>query len=367
MSLLSDYHFDLPPELIAQTPLPCRSDSRLLCLSGAHCDHKTIRDLPNQLKSGDRLVFNDTKVIPARVFGHKASGGKLELMLERITERGTVLAKIRCSKSPKPDSLITLTGRDGGAIVSITARVIARHTDLFELQESEGELNNNRVETLLNNTMTLGDFIAQYGDIPLPPYIERKPDSTDLERYQTVFAQTSGAVAAPTAGLHFDEALLSQLAAAGIDRSFITLHVGAGTFQPVRVDNIQDHEMHAERVDVSQQCVDEIESTRAAGGRIIAVGTTCVRSLEAAAQATGRLSKFKGETQLFVTPGFSFNVIDAMLTNFHLPESTLLMLVSAFAGKDNTLAAYLQAVEERYRFFSYGDAMLVWPNSGLTT
>lgn len=309
------------------------------------------------------MVFNDTKVIPARVFGHKASGGKLELMLERITERGTVLAKIRCSKSPKPNSLITLVGRDGA---SIMARVIDRHSDLFELKESDGASNDDNTGESLTSTMTLGDFIAQYGDIPLPPYIERKPDSVDLERYQTVFAQTSGAVAAPTAGLHFDDELLGQLAAAGIDRSFITLHVGAGTFQPVRVDNIEEHEMHAERVEVSQQCVDEIESTRAAGGRIIAVGTTCVRSLEAAAQATGQLGAFKGETQLFVTPGFSFNVVDAMLTNFHLPESTLLMLVSAFAGKGNTLAAYQQAVEERYRFFSYGDAMLVWPHPGIT-
>ncbi len=287
-------------------------------------------------------------------------------MLERVTDRGTVLAKIRCSKSPKPDSLITLVGHDGDFNVSITAKVITRQADLFELQEAVSEPDKDSVGQSLTHSITLGDFIAKYGDIPLPPYIERKPDSDDLERYQTVFAQTSGAVAAPTAGLHFDDELLAQLAAAGIDRSFITLHVGAGTFQPVRVDNIEEHEMHAERVDVSQQCVDEIESTRAAGGRIIAVGTTCVRSLEAAAQPTGQLSAFKGETQLFVTPGFTFNVIDAMLTNFHLPESTLLMLVSAFAGKHNTLAAYQQAVAMRYRFFSYGDAMLVWPHSGPT-
>lgn len=354
MTQLSDYSYDLPSELIAQSPLANRSDSRLLVLNGNKRQHLGIHSIPELLQPGDRLVFNNTRVIPARVFGHKASGGKLELMLERVSATGTVLAKIRASKSPKPDSVIVLQGSDKTQTdaKSIEARVIGRQDDLFELTESDGE------------SGTLAQFIEQHGDIPLPPYIDRKPDDNDAERYQTVFAQKPGAVAAPTAGLHFDNALLAALAANGIDHSFITLHVGAGTFQPVRVDDVSTHVMHAERVEVGQQVVDEINATRRNGGRIIAVGTTCVRSLEAAA-AGGELASFDGETQLFITPGFAFKVIDAMITNFHLPESTLLMLVSAFAGLDNTLNAYREAVSQRYRFFSYGDAMLVWPASNL--
>ncbi len=350
MTQLSDYSYDLPAELIAQSPLANRSDSRLLVLDGANRQHLGIQSLADLLQSGDRLVFNNTRVIPARVFGHKASGGKLELMLERISPTGTVLAKIRASKSPKPGSVIVLQGTDQqqGTSADIEARVLGRQDDLFELTEDSAAPG------------ALAQFIEQHGDIPLPPYIERKPDDTDAERYQTVFAQMPGAVAAPTAGLHFDDSLLESLARKGIDHSFITLHVGAGTFQPVRVDDISTHVMHAERVDVNQQAVDEINATRDRGGRVIAVGTTCVRSLEAAA-AGGQLAPFNGETRLFITPGFEFKAIDAMITNFHLPESTLLMLVAAFAGLDNTLAAYRDAVSKRYRFFSYGDAMLVWP------
>ena len=355
MTQLSDFSYDLPDELIAQEPLANRSDSRLLVMHGTHRQHLSMRDISSQLKAGDRLIFNNTRVVPARVFGHKLSGGKLELMLERLTSSGTVLAKIRCSKSPRPGSAIVLqSGNEADtdkpkARASIEAQVLGRQDDLFELQASAG------------SDMSLGEFIEQYGDIPLPPYIQRMPTENDAERYQTVFAKTPGAVAAPTAGLHFDIALLDALAQHGVDTSFITLHVGAGTFQPVRVDDISQHVMHAERVEVTQQVVDEIEATRHGGGRVIAVGTTCVRSLEAAAARTGRLSAFNADTQLFITPGFRFNVVDAMLTNFHLPESTLLMLVASFAGLDDTLAAYKAAVDARYRFFSYGDAMLVWP------
>lgn len=355
MTQLSDFSYDLPDELIAQVPLANRSDSRLLVMDGASHRHLHMHDFPSQLKAGDRLVFNNTRVVPARVFGHKRSGGQLELMLERLTPTGTVLAKIRCSKSPKPGSVIVLqapidgeTGTPKGG-ATIEAEVLGRQDDLFELRACAG------------SDRSMGEFIEQYGEIPLPPYIQRKPTAKDAERYQTVFAKAPGAVAAPTAGLHFDTALLDALAQKGVDTSFITLHIGAGTFQPVRVDDISQHVMHAERAEVTQQVVDEIDATRIRGGRVVAVGTTCVRSLEAAASQTGTLAAFNADTQLFITPGFRFNVVDAMLTNFHLPESTLLMLVASFAGLDNTLAAYKAAVTKGYRFFSYGDAMLVWP------
>ena len=353
MTHLSHYHYHLPDELIAQVPLANRSDSRLLVLNKQTLKHRHVNDLPSMLQSGDRLIFNNTKVIPARLQGQKLSGGKLEFMLERVTDKGTVLAKIRCSKSPKPGSAIVLKGL-ANAQVSIQVKVIARHDDLFELGDEGNEA--------ADNACSLVDFIALYGDIPLPPYIRRKPEQSDSERYQTVYAQEPGAVAAPTAGLHFDEALLQQLSDQGVDQSFITLHVGAGTFQPVRASKIEEHIMHAERAEVTRQVVDDIKATKARGGRVIAVGTTCVRSLEAAAAKTGQLEAFNGETRLFITPGFQFNAIDAMITNFHLPESTLLMLVSAFAGHENTLAAYKEAVDKEYRFFSYGDAMLVLPD-----
>lgn len=356
---LSDYHYDLPASLIAQSPLQNRSDSRLLVLNGADRLHKSVRELAQLLKPGDHLVFNNTRVIPARFFGQKKSGGKLELMLERIDTGGLVLAKIRASKSPKPGTLIELHAPlpknslpdDLPEILEL--HVTGRRDDLFELRVSP------------EYESQLAQFVESHGEIPLPPYIERKPDDEDQERYQTVFAEKPGAVAAPTAGLHFDEALFASLKNAGISHSFITLHVGAGTFQPVRVENPDDHVMHAERVSVGPDTVAAIEACKLRGGRVVAVGTTCVRALEACAKEAGVVKPYEGETRLFLTPGAKFNVVDAMFTNFHLPESTLLMLVSAFAGLDATLTAYREAVEQQYRFFSYGDAMLVWPKEGV--
>ncbi|NND92548.1 MAG: tRNA preQ1(34) S-adenosylmethionine ribosyltransferase-isomerase QueA [Granulosicoccus sp.] len=377
---LSDFHYDLPAQLIAQAPLAGRSDSRLMVVDGkagghrlptdaAHANemirHCRVRDLPALLQAGDHLVFNDTRVVPARLWGTKASGGKIEMMLERVTPEGKVLARIRASKSPKAGSVIMLDGRipdtgrrgpsDDAAIIRFEARVTGRQHDLFELQAARGS----------NETLTA--FIDRHGEIPLPPYIERVPGEIDEERYQTVFANAPGAVAAPTAGLHFDDQLLEALTAAGISHSFITLHVGAGTFQPVRVENPSDHVMHAERVTVDARTVAAIAAARAGGGRIIAVGTTSVRALEAASARTGKLAPFSGETRLFLVPGARFNVVDGLVTNFHLPESTLLMLVASFAGLQTTMEAYRQAVRERYRFFSYGDAMLVWPQAGVRT
>ena len=356
---LSDYHYELPASLIAQSPLQNRSDSRLLVLHGKNRSHESVRDLPKFLKPGDHLVFNNTRVIPARLYGQKKSGGKLELMLERVGTHGHVLAKIRCSKSPKPGSVIELHApraenpTDGSHTEKFDLTVTGRKDDLFDLQVRPG------CET------QFAEFIESHGEIPLPPYIERKPDEEDEARYQTVFAEKPGAVAAPTAGLHFDSALFASLKGAGISHSFITLHVGAGTFQPVRVENPDNHVMHAERVSVDSDTVAAIEACRNRGGRVIAVGTTCVRALEACAKETGTVQAFEGETRLFLTPGAHFNVVDAIFTNFHLPESTLLMLVAAFAGLDETLAAYRDAVERQYRFFSYGDAMLVWPKDGV--
>ena len=361
---LSDYHFDLPEALIAQQPLPQRSASRLLVLDGAQLEHRQITDLPCLLRRGDYLVFNDTRVIPARLYGHKQTGGQVEILIERVLDHQRLLVKLRSSKSPRPGSRLrigTRVGeqygepdderggtRGGEQFGQRDVEVIARHDDLFEL----------RVE--LADGESLDTFIAAHGDIPLPPYIQRPPDADDAERYQTIYARDPGAVAAPTAGLHFDPVLFAALAQAGIGHGFITLHVGAGTFQPVRVDNPADHVMHPERVSVSAATVDAIEQARAAGGRIIAVGTTSVRALEAAS-ADGALKPFTGDTQLFLTPGSHFHTVDGIITNFHLPESTLLMLICAFAGTRHTLAAYREAVACAYRFFSYGDAMLVWP------
>lgn len=354
---LSDFQYQLPDNLIAQAPLASRSDSRLLLVEGNTLKHQSVRDLPQLLKTGDHLVFNNTRVIPARVYGQKASGGKLELMLERVAATGRILAKIRASKSPKPGSVIILQSasydKSNEAPFSIEARVTGRQDDLFELEAVSGS----------NNELSL--FIESHGDIPLPPYIDRKPDVSDHERYQTVFAQNPGAVAAPTAGLHFDDALFESLAQAGITHSFITLHVGAGTFQPVRVENPDEHVMHTERLSVGTDTIDAIADARKRGGRVIAVGTTSVRALESAASASGTLEPYAGETRLFLRPGARFNVVDGIFTNFHLPESTLLMLIAAYAGLDHTLQAYRMAVEHQYRFFSYGDAMLVWPQLGV--
>ena len=346
---LSDFHFDLPDELIARFPMPERSASRLLCLEGqsGSLQHKGFVDLPELLNEGDLLVFNNTRVIPARVYGKKASGGKLEVLIERITSDDQALAHIRSSKSPKPGSDIYLDE------YALPVAVTGRQGSLFELKLSDGE-----------NWLTLLDRV---GHMPLPPYIDRPDEDSDQERYQTVYAKQPGAVAAPTAGLHFDDATLRKLKGKGVRFAYVTLHVGAGTFQPVRVDNILEHDMHSEWIDVPQDVVDAIVETKQSGGRVVAVGTTSVRSLESAAQQTlvksGELAAFQGDTEIFIYPGYQFQLIDAMVTNFHLPESTLIMLVSAFAGYDQTMNAYNEAVQQRYRFFSYGDAMFITRNT----
>lgn len=339
----SDFDYHLPQHLIAQRPLPERGASRLLVLdsnSGALSDRHFI-DIGDYLNAGDVLVFNDTKVIPARLFGQKASGGKVEILVERVLNEHQVLAHVRASKSPKPGGRLILDG-------DVEVEVLGRKDSLFDLQ--------------FHDSRPVFEILDQIGHIPLPPYIERPDELDDHQRYQTVYASRPGAVAAPTAGLHFDDALLDQLRAKGIKTVFVTLHVGAGTFQPVRADELKDHQMHAEHVEVSQQAVEAINKARAAGGRVVAVGTTSVRSLESAA-ASGELAAFSGETRLFITPGYKFRAIDLLVTNFHLPESTLLMLVSALGGYDETVAAYRHAVEQEYRFFSYGDAMLVVPQA----
>jgi len=343
--LRTDFDYELPPELIAQQPLPERGASRLLLLDAAadRLEDGRFCDLLEQLHPGDLLVFNDTRVIPARLFGTKASGGKIEVMIERVADQHNALAHVRASKSPKPGSRLLL---DGGIEVEVTGR----QDDLFELR--------------FLDQRPLFEILEQIGHMPLPPYIGRDDELADRERYQTVFANSPGAVAAPTAGLHFDQAMLDQLAEKGIDQAFVTLHVGAGTFQPVRVEKVADHKMHAEYVEVSQQVCDQIAATRARGGRVVAVGTTALRSLEGAALANKGLAPFSGETSIFITPGYKFQVVDLLITNFHLPESTLLMLVSAFAGYERVMAAYKHAVDQRYRFFSYGDAMLVIPEPG---
>lgn len=334
----TDFHYDLPPALIAQSPLEQRSASRLLCfdkLSGDLSDRK-FTDLPALLNPGDLLVFNNTKVIPARLYGIKASGGRVEILVERLLNQQQCLAQVRASKSPKAGGLLKL--EDGSEL-----QVLGRQDSFFHLQLVSGDLM---------------DVLQEFGHIPLPPYITREDTDRDRRRYQTVYARTPGAVAAPTAGLHFDQVLLDHLKESGIRFTNVTLHVGAGTFQPVRVDNIEDHDMHAEWLEVSQSVCDAIAAARARGGRVIAVGTTAVRSLETAAQG-GVLRPYSGDSRIFIYPPYQFRVVDAMITNFHLPESTLIMLVSAFAGREQTLAAYRHAVDSSYRFFSYGDAMFL--------
>ncbi|AXB02209.1 tRNA preQ1(34) S-adenosylmethionine ribosyltransferase-isomerase QueA [Aeromonas caviae] len=346
---VSDFHFDLPDELIARYPMAERTASRLLQLDGqtGALRHGHFVDVLDQLNPGDLLVFNNTRVIPARMFGQKASGGKLEVLVERILDEHSVLAHVRSSKSPKPGTRLLLDGGADG--VPVEAEMRARHDALFEIHFLDPR-----------PVLTILDAI---GHMPLPPYIDRPDEDADKERYQTVYNQKPGAVAAPTAGLHFDEPLLEQIRAKGVEMAFVTLHVGAGTFQPVRVDKIEDHHMHSEYAEVPQEVVDAIAATRARGGRVVAVGTTSVRSLESAAKATqaqGKpLAPFFNDTDIFIFPGYEFQVVDAMITNFHLPESTLIMLVSAFAGYDNVMAAYQAAVAGQYRFFSYGDAMFV--------
>lgn len=339
----SDFHFELPEALIAQAPLPERSASRLLVVppgDAAFADRQ-VRDLPEWLAPGDLLVFNDTRVIPARLFGQKETGGRVEILIERLLPDNEARAQVGASKPPKPGSRIAL---DAGG----EAEVLGRDGEFYRLRF--------HVPTALES------WLLQAGRLPLPPYIQREADADDDERYQTVFAREPGAVAAPTAGLHFDEPLLAALRERGVEFGHVTLHVGAGTFQPVRVDDVHQHQMHSEWLNVGAALIERIHATRARGGRVIAVGTTVVRALESA-MCDGELQPFAGETRIFIFPGYRIRSVDAMITNFHLPESTLLMLVSAFAGKERVFAAYEHAVRERYRFFSYGDAMLLFPQA----
>ena len=337
----SDFDYQLPAELIAQHPPANRSGGRLLKL-GADSDraaHLQITDFPKQLRAGDLMVMNNTRVYPARLNARKTTGGKVELLVEKLLDDCTALCLCKSSKSPKENTDIHLdTGH--------TATVSGREDDLFLIR--------------FNLDCPLLEYLQQHGSLPLPPYIERAVDDADGERYQTVFAKSTGAVAAPTAGLHFDDQLLQQCVDAGVSQDFITLHVGAGTFQPVRSDDLQGHVMHAEWLSVSEAVCRKIEQTKRGGGRVIAIGTTVVRALETAAK-NGLLQPFEGDTRLFLTPGDNFHVVDGLFTNFHLPRSTLLMLVCAFGGTERMLQAYDEAVKEQYRFFSYGDAMLIWP------
>jgi len=335
----SDFNYDLPDELIAQQPLAERSASRLLCLDGSSdaIDDRQFTDLLALLNADDLLVLNNTKVIPARLFGHKQSGGKVEILIERVLNDREVLAHMRSSKSPKPGAIISL---DAG----FQCELLGREDDLFHLR--------------FLGEQTLEEILEAVGHMPLPPYIDRTDNENDQSRYQTVFAEQSGAVAAPTAGLHFDDAMMAKIKAKGVQIAFVTLHVASGTFRPVKVDNLAEHVMHKEFFDVPSNTVHAVQSTKAKGGRVIAIGTTAVRSLESASQS-GELQASCGDTNLFITPGYTFKTVDAMVTNFHLPESTLLMLVSAFSGYERIKKVYLHAIAEKYRFFSYGDAMFL--------
>lgn len=335
----SDFNYHLPEYLIAQKPLVDRIASRLLCMDKITgvLEDKMFVDFVDLLRKDDLLVLNDTKVIPARLYGRKQTGGKVEILIERVLDEQHAIVHIRSSKSPKAGSLIEL---DNDFVCEVTGR----ENDLFYLE--------------FNSDNTVLELLDQIGHIPLPPYITREDDAEDLMRYQTVFAKQSGAVAAPTAGLHFDQATMDKLEQKGVAKAFVTLHVGSGTFQPVRADDLSEHIMHKEFYSVSQNSVDAIQQTRAKGGRIVAIGTTAVRALESAS-ATGQLKAGFGDTDLFITPGYRFKSVDAMLTNFHLPESTLLMLISAFAGYDHVMNAYQHAIKQEYRFFSYGDAMFL--------
>ncbi len=336
----SDFDYILPDELIARYPMADRTASRLLCFNRqtGEVQHRSFKDILTLLRPNDLLVFNNTKVIPARIYGQKASGGKIEVLVERVLDQFTVLAHVKASKSPKPGSQLLL----GDTELPADVKVLGRQEALFELQFAE----------------PVADVLNRYGHMPLPPYIAREDELSDRERYQTVYAKHSGAVAAPTAGLHFDDSLLAELAKKGVQSCFVTLHVGAGTFQPVRVENIAEHHMHSEFLEVDQDVCNAIARTKALGGRVIAVGTTSVRSLETAA-ISGELKPYRGDTNIFIYPGVKFNVIDALITNFHLPESTLIMLVSALAGQKQVMNAYAEAVAQKYRFFSYGDAMFI--------
>jgi S-adenosylmethionine:tRNA ribosyltransferase-isomerase len=335
MYSLSDFDFDLPPELIAQAPLPERSASRLLQVQEDGLVDRTFADIVDLLQAGDVLVFNDTRVLNARFYGVKETGGKVEVLVERVSDATTVLAQVRASKSP-------------------AAGMKLRLADAFDVTVGErvGEF------FTLHFPSDAIPLIDQYGRLPLPPYIEHAADAVDAQRYQTVYAKHPGAVAAPTAGLHFDDALLQKLTDKGVQLAWLTLHVGAGTFQPVRTESLAEHKMHSEWYSISQQTVDAIEAAQRAGRQVVAVGTTSLRALESASQS-GRLVAGSADTQIFITPGYRFRTVSRLVTNFHLPKSTLMMLVSAFAGYDRIRAAYAHAISQRYRFFSYGDAMLL--------
>ncbi|MCG7530064.1 tRNA preQ1(34) S-adenosylmethionine ribosyltransferase-isomerase QueA [Psychrobium sp. MM17-31] len=341
---VSDFSFDLPPHLIARYPQAERTASRLLGLDGATgaINDGQFVDVLDKVNEGDLMIFNDTRVIPARVFGQKESGGKLEVLVERMLDEHTVLAHVRCSKSPKPGSKIIL---DGGVNVTM----VARHDALFELR--------------FEDSRNVLDVLENVGHMPLPPYIDRPDEDSDKERYQTVYNKNPGAVAAPTAGLHFDDNILAKIKEKGVKIAFVTLHVGAGTFQPVKVDSVTDHVMHKEYIEVSEEVSELIKATKAAGKRVITVGTTSMRSVESAANKAlengESMAPFYGDSDIFIYPGYEFKVVDAMVTNFHLPESTLIMLISAFAGFDNVMKAYQHAIAQEYRFFSYGDAMFI--------
>lgn len=334
--LLSDFDYDLPDDLVARYPTPERGDSRLLEIAESFVD-KQFSDFPDCVRTGDLLVFNDTRVIRARLRGRKETGGRVEILIERVTSDNSALAQVKASKTPKPGSALLL---DAGC----RAMVLGRADDLFELGFSE----------------PLEAFLDAYGEVPLPPYLNRPEESADSDRYQTVYANLPGAVAAPTAGLHFDHDMLAETRSRGAEHAFITLHVGAGTFQPLREERVSANCLHAERVEVREEVCAAVRKARAAGGRVIAIGTTSVRALEAAS-ARGEIEPFFGETDIFIQPGFAFRSVDALLTNFHLPRSSLMMLVAAFGGYERIMSAYRHAVQNRYRFFSYGDAMLILP------
>ncbi|MFL2840843.1 MAG: tRNA preQ1(34) S-adenosylmethionine ribosyltransferase-isomerase QueA [Pseudohongiellaceae bacterium] len=336
---LSDFHFDLPERLIAQYPPTKRTDSRLLCLSREYglISHHQFTDFTFLINPGDLLVFNNTRVIPARLFAQKESGGKVEVLVERVMLDNRVLAKVRSSKAPKAGSIIIFS-------TDAKAEVLRREGEFFVLA--------------FKKSISLMRLFDEIGHIPLPPYIKREDKLSDKERYQTVYSEKQGAVAAPTAGLHFDEKMLAQISAKGIDRATVTLHVGSGTFQPVRTQKIEDHHMHSEYLEVSEEVCSKVNACRARGGRVVAIGTTSVRCLETASNS-GEILPYKGDTNIFIYPGYNFKIVDALLTNFHLPESTLIMLASAFAGRKNILHAYQEAIKEQYRFFSYGDATFI--------
>lgn len=339
---LKDFHYILPEKLIAYYPAENRRDSRLLCLNGetGELGHKHFPDVLDLIEPNDLLVFNNTRVIPARLHGYKITGGKVEVLVERVVDHETVLAHVRASKSPRVGAMLRLEE-------TVNLEVTGRIKDFFVLQNQSDR--------------PVIDLLEAVGHIPLPPYIKRDDEPSDRERYQTVYAEHNGSVAAPTAGLHFDDEMMADIKKKGADCAFLTLHVGAGTFQPVRTESIHDHVIHSEYIEVPQSICDQVEACRARGGRVIAVGTTSARALEAAS-VEGEIVPFAGETNLYIYPGFEFNTVDAMITNFHLPESSLLILMAAFAGYDHIMAAYKEAVMQHYRFYSYGDAMFVTRN-----